>query len=156
MEKVLVTLPLTDSARERLLSLDYDFLFFRNDLTDEELKDVEIIAGNPSKELIGRCPKLKWIQTGSAGVNSYLDLPEDIVLSNAYGAFGPGIGEFLTAEVLMATRSLPLYLKAQHLHEWKARGSERSVSSLKVLSIGMGSIGRAFLKQMYASLHLFS
>src|ERR1017187_2410120 len=41
----------------------------------EQLADVDGVIGSVSPALIGRAPKLKWIQSESAGVENYIFLP---------------------------------------------------------------------------------
>lgn len=129
----------------------YDFRFVKaSEVSDEDLAWAQVIVGNPSMAMIAKAPKLEWIQTDSAGVNAWKDLDERIILSNAYGAYGEGIGEFLTAATIMIDKQLDRYVKAQQEHSWNNLGYGIGVCNMKVLSVGMGSIGKAYLRRMHA------
>ena len=150
MKNVLVMIALKEETKALFEEIGgYDFRFISSkEVTDEDLEWAEIIVGNPTDEMIGKAPHLEWIQTASAGVNHYLDLREGILLSNAYGAYGPGIAEYLTACVLAADKGLYGYDALQKEHLWKALPHGKGIPNMKVLSIGMGSIGSEFLKRM--------
>ncbi len=152
MKNVLVMIALKDGSKSLFYDIegyDYRFVLPKN-VTDEDLEWAEIIVGQPTDEQIAKAPHLKWIQTSSAGVNSYLDLKEGILLSNAYGAYGPGIAEYLTACVLAAEKNLYGYDALQKEHLWKDLPYGPGIPNMNILSIGMGSIGSEFLKRMHA------
>lgn len=152
MKNTLVMLELRDYTLKEMKEIPgFDFRFVKpEEAADEDLAWAQVIVGDPSMEQIGKAKQLEWIQTDSAGVNSWKNLDEHITLSNAYGAYGEGIGEFLTAEVLMADKQLDRYVKAQKEHSWENLGYGIGVRNMKVLSVGMGAIGSAFLRRMHA------
>lgn len=152
MKNVLVTLQLQEHSRIEIEQIEgYSFRFKRTkDVTDDDLAWAQVIVGGPSLKDVEKAPSLEWIQTPFAGVNTYKDLPEHIILSNAYGAYGQGIGEFMTACVLSADKKLGQYARIQKERQWECLGFGKGVSNMKVLSVGAGSIGRQFMMRMHA------
>lgn len=148
----LVTLLLEQKTIDAMNAIDgYEYRFRKpEEVTAEDLAWAEVIVGDPTMEQIRKAEHLEWIQTDSAGVDRYRDLDPKIVLSNAYGAYGPGIAEYMTACVLMADKKLNRYVKAQAEHSRKNLGYGLGIGNMKVLSVGMGSIGSEFLKRMHA------
>ena len=65
----------------------------------EDVQNADIILGNVSPKLISTGDKLKWLQTDSAGVDGYIHgcLPKETVLTNATGAYGLAISEYMVA-----------------------------------------------------------
>ncbi len=152
MRYTVVLSSLTEQTKAQLNKIDgYSFHFIKeNELTDEICNLIEVIIGNPSLNTIQKCNQLKWIQTDSAGVNQYHDLPDSILLTNAYGAYGVGIAEYMLACVLASDRNLLEYQSQQEVNNWHALPFGKGISQMNVLSIGMGSIGSSFLKTMHA------
>ncbi len=152
MKKVLVTISVKDHTREEMKSLEgYEF-FFRDEIDDYEeiLKECDIIIGSPDQDTVRKAVNLKWIQLPSAGAESYGWLDEGILLTNAYGAYGRGISEFMMAEVLMFMKKLPQYLSQQKEHCWKALDGLTKIEDSVVVSVGMGAIGTRFLAIAHA------
>lgn len=111
--------------------------------------DIDIYYGHPSVDMLKLAPKLKWIQSPSAGVEFVARIPElvasDIILTNTRGAHGPSIGEHAMALLLALTRHIPESLEQQHRHHWE-RGrlyrTAREVGGLTMGIIGFGALGR--------------
>ena len=108
----LVTLLLEQKTIDAMNGIDgYEYRFRKpEEVTADDLSWAEIIVGDPTMEQIRMAEHLEWIQTDSAGVDRYRSLDPQIVLSNAYGAYGPGIAEFMTACILMTDKKLNRYL----------------------------------------------
>lgn len=93
-------------------------------------------------------PNLRWAQSGSAGVDRYITIPElmsrdEIVLTNMKGMYGPVIAEHVFAMLLFRTRSLPLYQDAGRRGDWD-RSPARTMTALQgntMLVVGLGGIG---------------
>lgn len=152
MQNVLVMMQVTEQDQRDLEKMNaYHFTYSdRKSTTDEQLADAEIIIGMPSMEQIRKAPKLTWIQTPSAGTDMYRDLPESIRLSNAYGVYGPFIAEYMVGCVFLVAKQWPQYMHQQRERQWKENGALQQIRGMKVLSVGMGSIGSEFLKRMHA------
>jgi len=93
-------------------------------------------------------PRLRWAQSGSAGVDRYITIPElmardEVVLTNMKGMYGPVIAEHVFAMMLSHTRNLPHYLDAGRRGAWD-RGSASAMTALQgrtMLVVGLGGIG---------------
>jgi phosphoglycerate dehydrogenase-like enzyme len=119
--------------------------------------DIDIYYGHPSVDMLKLAPKLKWIQSPSAGVEFVARIPElvasDIMLTNTRGAHGPSIGEHAMALLLAMTRHIPESLEQQHRHHWE-RGrlyrTAREVGGLTMGIIGFGALGRGIAQRATA------
>ena len=120
------------------------------DMKAEDLAEAEIFVGMISKDLPAKMPKLRFVQLFSAGANTYTWLPDDVVLANAYGAYGDSIAEHLLTTTMMALKRMPEYLKLQAEQDWKLLYDICRIEGAKVLSVGMGAIGTAYLKKVTA------
>ena len=130
---------------------DVDFHFIpRMKIRLDDIRDAEIILGNLPENLVNQCENLKWLQLDSAGANLYKGLNESVILTNASGAYGTAISEHMLACVLMVMKKLPEYMEIQKEHGFKNLGSVNTVTTSKVLSVGMGDIGTNFARKMNA------
>ena len=123
------------------------------EITEADAADVQIIIGNVPAPVVKAAPGLKWMQTNSAGVEAYIQpgvLPKDAVLTNATGAYGLAISEYMTAVLLSMMKRLPTYRDAQHRHVWKSQGQVKSIYGSTILVVGMGDIGGEFGARMKA------
>lgn len=119
--------------------------------------DIDVYYGHPTVEMLKLAPKLKWIQSPSAGVEFVARIPElvasDIILTNTRGAHGPSIGEHTMALLLALTRHIPESLEQQRRHHWE-RGrlyrTAREVGGLTMGIIGFGALGRGIAQRAIA------
>ena len=122
--------------------------------TDEEIENAEIIIGNPSAETLKKCKKLKWLQLNSSGADFYAKSgiidPKATVLTNATGAYGHAIAEYLLAAVFMMTKKLHLYRDNQFAGKWQDLGAVGTIKGSNVLIVGLGDIGGQFGQMMYS------
>lgn len=148
--KALFVTPIKEKDR---ISFERDGLeiIYKNkeDITADDLSDIDIIFGNVSPALCNTSNTLKWVQLDSAGADSYASLKDSIVLTNASGAYGTAISEHMLACTLAVVKNLYRYKDQQETHDWINLGSVRTISQLKVLSIGTGSIGSSYAKLMH-------
>lgn len=123
----------------------------KNEVNDEMLEKATIIFGNLSPEKVAKAKNLKWMQTNSAGVDSYCKegiLNENVILTNATGAYGLPIGEHMVGCVFAFYKNLLKYKMVQKQGEWKSLGKVKYVSHATVLVLGMGDIGKGFAYRM--------
>ena len=120
------------------------------DVRPEDLRDTEIFVGLPSPELVRQMPRLRFVQLYSAGANGYSWLPREITLANAYGAYGESIAEHMLTTTLMAMKRMPEYLHMQDRQEWDLLDNIHRFAGSRVLSVGMGAIGAAYLRKASA------
>jgi len=151
--KVIVTGRHTQKNRDRFLALSGCRIVFAErpaDVLPEDCEDAEILVGAVSRELVQKMPRLRFIQLFSAGANGFSWLPESIVLANAYGAYGDSIAEHMLTTTLMAMKRMPEYMEMQRSRGWELLGDIRRFEGSRILSVGMGAIGTAYLKKAHA------
>ncbi|MBQ3384690.1 MAG: D-2-hydroxyacid dehydrogenase [Erysipelotrichaceae bacterium] len=150
--KVIITIPVTEEQKKKYAELkDAEILFADGmTLTEEIVRDAEVIMGNIPHSLVEKCEKLRWLQLQSAGANRYTDIPEDVILTNCAGAFGTAMSEHMMAFVLMAMKRLEDYYEDQKNCIWKRLGAVGTIVGSTVLCIGMGNIGGELAKRMKA------
>ncbi len=116
----------------------------------ELLRETEIFVGFPNPALVRQMPRLRFVQLYSAGADDYSWLPKEVVLANAYGAFGESIAEHMLTVTLMAMKRLPEYLRMQERQDWSLLCDIDRFAGSRVLSVGMGAIGTAYLQRAAA------
>lgn len=149
MTKAVFLIPVDEDRKHIFESSGLETVFTAaEEVTDEMLKDAEIIFGNMDPEKIRRIPTIRWVQLASAGADRYVSLPQNILLTNCSGAYGEAISEHMLACVLAACKNLYRYHSLQQEHAWNNLGSVPILRNLKILSVGMGDIGTEFGKKM--------
>ena len=164
MEKlnVLVTFPVKEEKRHAIEAAApdaaYTYLagYFVGDekitLTREHMEKADVILGCVPPDMLQYCRGLKFLQLDSAGVKPYIGgvLPEGAALACATGAYGLAISECMLTGMLMLQKKMIPYMDNQKKHLWKKEGMVKSVAASTVLCVGMGDIGREFLKRCKA------
>ena len=95
------------------------------------------------KNLLSRSPRLKWIQTMSAGVDR---LPEDLMkspvrIANASGLHGTPMAEVALQMMLMFAKDAPSCFQMKQRKEWK-RYTPKVLRGQTVGILGLGAIGK--------------
>ncbi len=116
-----------------------------NDRLPAEIKDADGIIGAVNAQLIRSAPKLKWIQTHSAGVDG-MRFPElinsDITLTNAKIVMGPNIADHAFALLLSLTRQINVAYADKTKQQWdRSRHHPVELSGKTAVIIGAGGIG---------------
>ncbi len=99
-----------------------------------------------------QAPHLKWMHTGSAGVDSILPIfleyaPPDAVLTNGSGTMSRPIAEYCLAQIAFTSKGLFVYPPAQQRHEWLSHYPQHNpppaveLLGAQVLTMGLGAIG---------------
>ncbi len=116
------------------------------DTLGKEAADADAILGTINPQLIRAGRKLKWVQSFSAGVESYLS-PElkssDIVLTNCKIIQGPNIADHAMALLLTLTRGTDTAVLNRASEDW-GRGRYNDLIELNgktAVVIGVGGIG---------------
>ena len=111
------------------------FIYKEGKAEREDVQNADIILGNVSPKLISTGDKLKWLQTNSAGVDGYIHgcLPKETVLTNATGAYGLAISEYMVAVWFELLKKLHLYRDVQRTGKWCDLGQVRSAWNSTVL-----------------------
>ena len=160
IKRVLILLPVGDKQKrqfeEAIIDSEYEFEFIyseRNKATSEELSSANIIIGSPPIKMISNSTFLEWVQLGTAGADEYTvigALPKGTALTNATGAFGLAISEYMLGVLLEIYKKLHLYRDNQLQNFWMDMGSVKTIENSVVLSVGLGDIGGEFSKRMKA------
>ena len=153
LKKVIITGHHTEENIKRFQNIPGCEIVFAEkigDIPEEAFADTEMLVGFPSKDVIAKMPKLRFIQLFSAGANGYEWLPEEITLANAYGAYGDTIAEHMLTTTLMAVKRMPEYVKNQQDQKWELLHDISLFEGLKVLSVGMGAIGTSYARKANA------
>lgn len=121
---------------------------------EEYLANAEVILGQPHPKTLPNAPKLRWLQMTWAGVDRYT-LREGFptgqaVLTNASGAYGPVISEYVLAVILSHYRNLPAYQNNQKKGLWQDVGREECLEGKTALILGTGDIGTNVAKRLQA------
>jgi phosphoglycerate dehydrogenase-like enzyme len=107
-------------------------------------------ASYASPEFLRAARNLVWMQSFSAGVESYLAVKEladsdRVVLTNMRGVHGPAIADHVFAMLLALTRDLPVHLAGRAQGTWKPGGSgvlqPIALKGRTLLVVGLGGIG---------------
>jgi phosphoglycerate dehydrogenase-like enzyme len=107
------------------------------------LRDAEIlvVAHVDGRDLRARAPRLRWIQSTSAGVEKLVPrLPPDIVLTNASGVHIPKGGEYGMTALLMLNHGVPHFVTRQRERRWDPIFMT-PIAGRTVVIVGVGSIG---------------
>lgn len=159
MKELLILVPCDERQKEKLLKVCRDsyHVTFGKNIPEMNLKNfidkADVIIGEPDITLIRNAPKLKWIQMTWAGTDKYTrnpGFPLNVRLTNASGAFGVVISEYVTGAILSMYRRFPQYWENQTRHVWKDMGSERCIRGKRILILGAGNIGSETAKRLKA------
>lgn len=117
----------------------------KENFTLAEIADCEIFFGLIPPEYLPQLPELKWFQCSFAGVNRYLNpalFPRPVLFTNASGAYGISIAEFVLCGILMLFRKMPQYMQNQSNCLWRSAGEIRSIYGSKATIVGLGDLGQ--------------
>ena len=111
---------------------------------DASLPEADVLVMAGSIDLPGlkaRAPKLRWIQSCSAGVEKLIPfVPDGITLTNASGVHGPRGGEYGMTAVLMLNSRVPSFVTNQQAVRWEQIHTTPVAGKTLVL-LGVGAIG---------------
>jgi phosphoglycerate dehydrogenase-like enzyme len=101
-----------------------------------------LVAGHfPAEDLARRAPRLRWIQSTSAGVENLVPLlPAHVTLTNASGVHGPKGGEYGMTALLMLNHRVPDFVTRQREARWDPIFSS-TIAGKTVVVVGLGEIG---------------
>ena len=101
-----------------------EFEFRFNALDDVHAEDVlwaDVVLGNAPVSMIRQNKHIEWFQSNSAGPDAYLKpgvLPENCMVTNATGAYGLAISEWMLAMWLGIQKDMFLYRDRQNQRQW--------------------------------------
>jgi phosphoglycerate dehydrogenase-like enzyme len=123
----------------------------------QRLPEAEVVYGNLSGADLEVASRVKWVQTGAAGVEG-LDpkfMASPIVLTNMAKAFAPAISETAMGLLLSLTRGIStLYMPQFAKRQMKPVGSVKSADHVELAGktmgiVGMGGIGTAVARKAH-------
>lgn len=118
--------------------------------------DAEVAFGPVNEELFQAAKKLRWIQSGSAGVEWLASAPSlresDVMVTNTRGAHATTIAEHTMGMLVFLARRFDELYEAQKRHEWiRGQGAPRvGLVGMTMGIIGLGQLGRAIAKRAHA------
>ena len=153
---VLVLLPVNEQQRSRLQAAapraDFEYASYTG-VTPAQARQAEVIIGNIRPALLAEASALKWLQLNSAGADPYFRaevLDPSVQLTNATGAYGLTVSEYMLASLMSLYRKLHLYRDNQTARIWRAEGAVRSIEGSTILVVGLGDIGGDFARKVKA------
>jgi phosphoglycerate dehydrogenase-like enzyme len=123
----------------------------------QRLPNAEVVLGNLTGADLALASKVRWVQTGAAGVES-LDrefMASPIVLTNTARTFAPAITETAMGLLLCLTRGITtLYMPQFAKRQMKAVGTVKSADHVELAGrtmgiVGMGGIGSALARRAH-------
>ena len=153
---IIVTIPAQEKHKQWLEAKapGHDFFYTpANKLTADMIQKADIIIGNPPAQLLAQAARLKWLQLNSAGADVYCQagiLPAGAKLTNATGAYGLALSEYMLAALMAMQKKLHLYYENQKACEWKDEGPVTAIAGSTVLVLGLGDIGGSFARKVKA------
>lgn len=154
MKNILVLLPVSEHHKSLLEAKAPDAEFTYADaksIDAGQIRNANIIIGNPPISMIKEAGKLEWLQLFSAGVGDFADnniLPSQVALTNASGAYGLAISEYMLGVLLELFKKLHLYRDLQMEADWSYAGQVKSIYNSTALVVGLGDIGGEFAKRL--------
>lgn len=123
----------------------------------KQLREADVVYGSISGADLDFAPRLKWVQYGSAGVESMDEKlrASAIVVTNQARTYAPGISETAMGMLLCLTRGISQYYIPQfNRREWKPVGTTKSDDHVELAGktmgiIGLGGIGHAVARRAY-------
>jgi phosphoglycerate dehydrogenase-like enzyme len=155
-KNILVLIPVNEKHKKLLeeKAPSANFIYASDQSLDAaQVQNANIIIGNPPVSMIKGSKKLQWLQLQSAGVGEYAEkdvLPEGVVLTNASGAYGLAISEYMLSVLLELYKKLHLYRDNQSDGNWSYLGQVKSIHNSTALIVGLGDIGGEFAKRVKA------
>jgi phosphoglycerate dehydrogenase-like enzyme len=123
----------------------------------EHLAEADVVYGDLSASELQSAPRLRWIQTGAAGLDN-LDkamFASPIPLTNYAGTFAPAIAETAIGMLLALTRGIGKYYVPQFLKRTMdsvgtmKSGHHTEIAGRTMGIAGMGGIGRALARKAH-------
>jgi phosphoglycerate dehydrogenase-like enzyme len=153
---VLVLVDFNDAIMDRLKTISPRLKFTRknvkslSDIPADLLESADIIYTNgilPAPESV---PRVRWIQSHSAGIDNIIAQPliadSDVIITTTSGIHASTIAEHSLAMMLALARKIPQHLRYQQKAEWPAERHimyiPRELHGSTLGIVGYGAIGR--------------
>ena len=117
----------------------------------KEIPIIEMVTSDPKcasfiPKLLNHYKNLKWVHSMFAGVDKFLAQKEisennDIILTNARGAFAGPLAEFTILSMLYFNYNVPTYIDSQEKHNWnKLTNTMLNKRTLCIIGYGKNGI----------------
>jgi phosphoglycerate dehydrogenase-like enzyme len=125
---------------------------------NDRVKDAEVVYGDVRADTLQVAKKLKWVQSGEAGMEHQDPAMRDspVVLTNYQRIFAPGISETGMGMLLCLTRGIAKYYMPQFYKQRTMQhvGTPRSAHHTELVGrtmgiVGMGGIGSALARRAH-------
>jgi len=127
------------------------------ELLADALREADIYLGWLSREAYLGGGKLKWIQSPSTGVDSFLRIPElrdgDVLLTGAKGTHAACLAESAIAMIFAFTRGIRTFIDHQDRKAWASRTVRNALVELTESTVGIvgfGTVGQALAARVQA------
>ncbi len=111
------------------------------------------MPGDVFETVLNAAPQLRWIHTGSAGVES-LEIEDlkrrNIILTNSAGVHAVPIAEWVMHALLMIVKRAPETLAAQHARRWASDLAFDELGGKTMTIFGAGGIGAEIARRAAA------
>lgn len=119
---------------------------------EELIPRVEVLAGWKHGKLLGRMPKLRWIQAMTAGVEAWIDAPglrDDVALCCARGSHRHSMSENILGALFHLTKPYAVVVQDQKQSRWNKRQSVLLAGQTLGI-LGLGTIGQELAQKASA------
>lgn len=120
------------------------------DELEKNIAEIEVLLClRPPKDVLARAPRINWIMTVGAGVDSVLPNPglrQECIITNARGIHAPQISEHVLGVILALALRLPVHVRNQTESVWQMK-SHMIVAGKTLAVLGLGSIGREIARK---------
>jgi phosphoglycerate dehydrogenase-like enzyme len=122
-----------------------------------KLKDAEVVYGSLDAAGLKAAPKLKWLQSGAAGMEGMAPAvrDSDVVVTNYQRTFAPGITETGMGMLLCLTRGIARHYMPQfYKRQMRPVGNVKSADHVELVGrtmgiVGLGGIGSLLARRAY-------
>ena len=157
-KNILVMAHSRTEIREKLLDAFgqqccFQFAETPDSVTIKQLQMADAIIGEPDEAQLANATHLQWLQLTWAGADRYTQMtgfPDRVTLTNASGAFGTIIAEYVIGAILSLYRGLPVYWENQQKHLWKKQDADETIYGKNALILGAGDLGRTIAGRLKA------
>lgn len=138
------------------VSIDVEVCNSRDEFLTK-LKDAEVVYGNLDAQGLKSAPKLKWLQSGAAGMEGMDPAIRDstLVVTNYQRTFAPGITETGMGMLLCLTRGIAQHYMPQfYKRQMQSVGNVKSAHHVELVGrtmgiVGLGGIGSLLARRAY-------
>jgi phosphoglycerate dehydrogenase-like enzyme len=133
-----------------------EFIWCKNtEEANEFLPNAEIllIMGRLDPDITERTPKLRWVQTLSAGIDKLpleAFIKRNIIVTNGKGVHTVQMSEFTLGVMLQWVRNTNKFLKHQQVKKWEPKLALDELYGKTVGILGAGAIGEAVARKCQA------